>query len=269
MKSHIHNYFIMVICSVFVSSCAVYYDAKEQSAYIPNVVNQNATNSPGDFSTTFYAGLNHLENQCNYRLNDNLSLQANTYISRGFKLYEVGTTHHYTLSDRLRINISPGLSFGDMDYDRSRTKTDGSSGSSYSTFYTKTESIGYHFYRGYVNPSFGIKLHEKIQLEMGARISYTKFAQFNYYFYNEKKYFSKPDTLEFVSIKNKDQDRASIEPYISIHLQPKKVGVFFQLLYYGSMGNYINSNTQNIMSRANIPILMSAGLSLNLNFYKK
>jgi hypothetical protein len=60
MKTFIHGITVLFVLT-FCQSCSVYYNAREQSAYIPNVVNQNLTLKKYDQSHVLCLGFNHAE----------------------------------------------------------------------------------------------------------------------------------------------------------------------------------------------------------------
>jgi hypothetical protein len=58
-------------------------------------------------------------------------------------------------------------------------------------------------------------------------------------------------------------DRVGIEPQVSVHIPCKKVGLFFQTVYYGPLWYGVNANTYNVMDQAALPLLMSIGFTFN------
>jgi hypothetical protein len=271
MKAIAFGIIVLFMMQLF-QSCQVYYNAKEQSAYIPNVVNQNLTQKKYDYSGVLCLGFNHAELQSNFRFADNWTAQNNFYVSKGFNLFELGTSYQTHLYKSLSFDISPGLSYGDMNYTRERKYVDGgkSPGYSYNIGYVKNEIINYTYYKAYCNTSLFLKLGDNIKLFIGARCSYSRFNGFNYYFKDITKKYSRPEEVNSeVSCRTNYIDMPGIEPHISLHVPCKKVGLFFQTVYYGQMGKTINANTYNVMDQADLPLLMSIGLTFNPNFAKK
>lgn len=52
-------YFVSFVILISQPSCSVYYNSKEQSVYIPNVVNQNITVEKKDLTNSLFIGFNH------------------------------------------------------------------------------------------------------------------------------------------------------------------------------------------------------------------
>lgn len=265
MKS-IVRFLTLFIIGSFSQSCSVYYNAKEQSAYIPNVVNQNLTLKKYDYSHVLCIGFNHLESQSNYRFSRNWTAQNNFYISKGFNLVELGVSYRAPIYKSLSFDLAPGISYGDMNYERTRGYTDGTGGSSFDKYYTKHENINYHYYRIYFDPSFVFLINENVKIFVGARLSYIQMKDFDYKFKDEKSGYGPPELKANLSYQNNSIERMCIEPQISVHIPYKKVGLFFQTVYYGQIGNNINVNTYKIMDQAALPLLMSIGFSFNVGF---
>lgn len=262
MKAFIHGItvlFVLTLCQ----SCSVYYNAREQSAYIPNVVNQNLTLKKYDQSHVLCLGFNHAELQSNFRFSNNWTAQNNIYLSKGFNLFELGGAYRTHIYNSLYFDVAPGLSYGDMNYTRKRSYTDGTGGSSYDNYYTKRENINYHYYRGYVNQSFVFLINQSTKIFIGTRLSYTRFQDFDYKF-KDVKSGPAPDELRAnLSYQNNYINRIGIEPQVSVHIPYKKVGLFFQTVYYGPLWYGVNANTYNVMDQAALPLLMSIGFTFN------
>ncbi len=271
MKALYRNMALLFSSTCFYS-CSVYYNAKEQSAYIPNVVNQNLTLKKHDYSNVLCIGLNHLESQSNYRFSNKWTVQNNFYISKGFNMMELGVSYRTHIYKSFSLDISPGLSYGDMNYARERKYLDGGKGAGYSDNigHVKNEIINYHSYKAYISSSLLFLLGGNIKLFVGARFSYGRLNGFNYYFKDiTKKYGQNEEVNSELSYRATYINRPAIEPCISLHVPYKNIGLFFQTVYYGPIGSTINENTYEVMDKADLPLLMSIGLTINLGFAKK
>ena len=268
MKAFLYNIVVLSII-IFFQSCSVYYNAREQSASIPNVVNQNLTQKKYDYSQVLCLGFNHAESQSNFRLTDNWTAQNNFYVSKGFNMIELGASYRTNGYKSLYFDIAPGLSCGDMNYSRKRDYTDGTGGSSYDKYYTKFENINYHYYRGYLNQSFVFLINQRAKIFIGTRLSYMRMKDFDYKFRDEKSGYGTPELISNLSYQNTYIDRIGIEPQVSVHIPYKKVGLFFQTVYYGPLWGNVNANTYNVMDRSVLPFLMSIGFTFNTGFANK
>lgn len=220
----------------------------------------------GECSNSTFIGFNHLETQSNFMISKKITLQNNFYLSKGFKMLDVGVSYRINMNKTLSMDFAPGISYGDMNFVRERNYVDGgiSPGYSDNIGYTKTERISYKYYRAYVNSSLLVLFKNNFKLFIGARFSCTQFEGLDYYFSDvSQKYSQREEVNSLIIYKAKSLVKAGIEPCVSFHIPYKQVGIFFQLAYYGYMGNYFNVNTNNIMSRATIPFLVSTGFTLN------
>lgn len=255
---------------VLLSSCSsIYYHAKEQSASIPNVVHQNPNVKRYEFASSSFFGFNHSENQTSYQLTRHIGIFNSLYFSKGFNMGDAGVSYRQHVYDIVYFDVDAAFGIGDMDYSRIRSYTSYESG--YNNVFTKSEKIGYRYYKGFVTPSLMIIFDNQIRLSVGARVSATQYKGFDYLFKEEKAgdngYYKAE--LQYFGLKAHSLWRYGLEPAITLQIPYRHVGCFLQVMYYQPYNNGFNQNNYGIMSRADIPVLLSAGLNLHFNMARK